>query len=148
MIKQFYLTHVKTFLFQTIQFSQTVLIKTTQFSIRMQFSSFGLIDRTLSGATTPGQSGHGSDGNEGVLRIPLSSSITGASPSDCLASYQDTRWGRGVIPLQRGSRCILQSQLIRLDFVLLILELLNIEIYILGEYEYLIFYWISFFLSL
>ena len=31
---------------------------------------------TLSSATTPGQSGPGSDGNEGVLRI------TGASPSD------------------------------------------------------------------
>ena len=27
------------------------------------------IDRALSGATTPGESGPGSDGNEGVLRI-------------------------------------------------------------------------------
>ena len=36
----------------------------------MQFSSIWAIDWTLSGATTPGQSGHGSDGNEGVLRIP------------------------------------------------------------------------------
>ena len=40
----------------------------------------------LSGATTPGQSGPGSDGNEGVLRIPQSSSIAGTSPSDCLGS--------------------------------------------------------------
>ena len=31
--------------------------------------------------------------NEGILHIPLSCSITGASPSDCLVSYQDTRWG-------------------------------------------------------
>ena len=38
-------------------------------------------------ATTPGQSELGSDGNEGVLRIPQSSSITEASPSDCLVSY-------------------------------------------------------------
>ena len=45
------------------------------------------IDRTLLGATTLGQSGPGSDGHEGVLRIPQSSSITGASPSDCLVSY-------------------------------------------------------------
>ena len=30
----------------------------------------------LSGATTPGQSGPGSDGNEGVLHIPQSSNIT------------------------------------------------------------------------
>ena len=42
--------------------------------------------KTLSGATTPGQSEAGSDGNEGVLRIPQSSSITGTWPSDCLVS--------------------------------------------------------------
>ena len=64
----------------------------------------------LSGATTPGQSGPGSDGNEGVLRIPQSSSIAGTSPSDCLVSYQDTRWGGGLTPLQRSSQCILQPQ--------------------------------------
>ena len=39
------------------------------------------------GATTPGQSGPGSNGNEVVLRIPQSSTVTGASPSDCLVSY-------------------------------------------------------------
>ena len=42
---------------------------------------------TLSSATTPHQSGPGSDGNKGALNIPQSSSITGASPSDCLVSY-------------------------------------------------------------
>ena len=51
-----------------------------------------------SGATTPGQSGPGSNGNEGVLRIPQSSSTAGTSPSDCLVSYQDTRWGEGSYP--------------------------------------------------
>ena len=44
------------------------------------------MDRALSGATTPGQSGPGIDGNEGVLHIPQSSSIAGTSPSDCLVS--------------------------------------------------------------
>ena len=39
------------------------------------------------GATTPGRSGPGSDGNKGVLGIPQSTRITGASPSDCLVSY-------------------------------------------------------------
>ena len=34
-----------------------------------------------------GQGGPGSDGNEGALSIPQSSSITGASTSDCLVSY-------------------------------------------------------------
>ena len=37
------------------------------------------------------QSEPGSDGNEGVLRIPQS--ITGASPSDCLVSYQEHSLG-------------------------------------------------------
>ena len=100
----------KTFLFQAIQFSQTVLIKTIQFSISIvfvhtqlhvktvlfqadqfststHFSSFWSIDRTLLGATTPGQSAPRSDGNEGVLHIPQRSSITGTLPSDCLVSY-------------------------------------------------------------
>ena len=44
---------------------------------------------TLSGTTTPGQSGPGSDDNKGVLCIPQSSSITGTSPLDC--HIQDTR---------------------------------------------------------
>ena len=45
------------------------------------------VDKTLPGATTLGQSGAGSNGNEVVLHIPQSSSITGASPSVCLVSY-------------------------------------------------------------
>ena len=36
----------------------------------MQFISIWPIDMTISGATTPGQSEPGSDGNEGVLCIP------------------------------------------------------------------------------
>ena len=52
--------------------------QTIQFNLSAQFSSIWTIDRTLSGATTPGQSGPGSDGNEGVLHIPQSSSITGS----------------------------------------------------------------------
>ena len=67
--------------------SKIVLFQTIQFSISTQFSSIWPIDRTLPGATTPGQSGPGSDGNQGVLCIPQSSSITGTSPSDCLVSY-------------------------------------------------------------
>ena len=67
--------------------SKTVLFQSIQFSICTQFSSIWPIDRTLSGVTTPGQSGSGSDGNEGELCIPQSSSITGTSSSDCLVSY-------------------------------------------------------------
>ena len=43
---------------------------------------------TLPGATTPGQSGPGSDVNEEVLCIPESSNITGASQSNYLKSYE------------------------------------------------------------
>ena len=64
----------------------------------------------LSGATTPGQSGPGSDGNEGVLCIPQSPSITGTSSSDCLVSLPGHSLGGVLTPLQRCSRCILQSQ--------------------------------------
>ena len=66
----------------------------------------------LSGATSLCQSGLGSNGNEGILRIPQNSSITGTSPSDRLVSYNRTVvvGGGGIAPLQRSSRCILQSQ--------------------------------------
>ena len=113
----------KGFIFQAVQFSQTVLIQTIQFSISIvfvhtqlnvktvlfrviqfsistHFSSIWPVDRTLSGATTPSQSGAGSDGNEGVLRIPQSSSISGTSPSICLVSYPGHSLGV-VLPLCR-----------------------------------------------
>ena len=97
----------KTVLFETIQFSmqkqfhfkqfslalvrslnaKTFLFQAVQFRISTQFSSICLIDTTLSDATTPGQSRPGSDGNERVLCIPRSSSITGISSSNCLVSY-------------------------------------------------------------
>ena len=49
-------------------------------------SSIWPTDRTLSGASTPGQSEPGCNGNKGVLHIPQSSR-TVASSSDCLVSY-------------------------------------------------------------
>ena len=59
----------------------------------------------LSGATTPGQNRPGSIGNEGVFRIPQSSSITGTSPSDCLVSYPG-HW------LEKGSYSSAEVQLV------------------------------------
>ena len=59
---------------------------------------------TLSGATTPVQSEPGSDCIEGILHISQSSSITGASSSECLMSYQRHSFGRGVsCPLCRDA---------------------------------------------
>ena len=60
--------------------SKTVLFQAIKFSTSTQFSSIWPIDKTLSGATTPGQNWPGSNGNKGVLRIPQSSSITTTSP--------------------------------------------------------------------
>ena len=80
-----------------------VLFQTIQFSKSSEFSSIWPIDRNLSGATTPGQSRFGSGGNEGILCIPQSSSITGNLPSDCLVSYPG-------YSLQRSSRYIQQPQ--------------------------------------
>ena len=77
--KQLYLKsvqlNIKSYVFQTIQFS-----------VSTPFSSIWPIGKTLSGATTPGQSGPGSDGNEGVVRIPQSLCIIRVSPSNCLVS--------------------------------------------------------------
>ena len=69
----------------------------------MSNSSIWPLDRTLSGASTPDDRGPGSDGNEWVLRIPQSSSITGASPLDCLVSYPGRSLGGGVLRLCRDA---------------------------------------------
>ena len=66
---------------------KTALSQTIQLRIRTQFSSIWHIDRTLSGATTPGKSGPGNDGNKGIIRIYQSSHITEASPPNSLVSY-------------------------------------------------------------
>ena len=66
----------------------------------MRFSSIWPIYWTLSGATTLSQSGPVSNSNEGVLRIPRSSNITGTSPSDCLVSYPGHPLG-GILILFR-----------------------------------------------
>ena len=109
MSKQFYFKHFSLALVHSLNI-KTVLFQVTQLSISTHFSYIWPIDRTLFGATTPSQSRPGSDGSEGLLHIPESSSITWASPSDCLESYQDTR-RKGVLPLCRGAgRCILRPQ--------------------------------------
>ena len=61
------------------------------------------IDRALSGATTPDQSGLGSYGIEGVLHI-LQTSKTGALPSNGLMLYLGhSLGGEGVLPLSRDA---------------------------------------------
>ena len=77
--------------------SKTVLFQTIRFSISTLLSSIWPIDRTLSGATTLGQSGSESDGNKEVLCIPQSSSITGASSSfSVIFRTLVSGWGVGL----------------------------------------------------
>ncbi len=79
--------HCSLFNTKSILLHKTVLFQIVQFSISILFNSIYPINRTLSGATIPDQSGPGSDGNEGVLSIPQRPSITGTSTLDCLVSY-------------------------------------------------------------
>ena len=72
---------------KSIFMQKTVLFQSIQFSISTQLNSIWPIDRTLSGVTTPSQSGPWDDCNKGLLRILPKSSITGTSPSDSLVSY-------------------------------------------------------------
>ena len=88
---------------------KTVPFQAIQSSIITQLSP---IDKTLSGATTLGQSGPGSDGNEGVLHIPQRSSITGTSPSDCSVWYLGHLLG-GILPLNWDTG----QDLVWLDFM-------------------------------
>ena len=81
----------------------TVLFQTIQLSISTQFSSIWPIDRILSGATTPDQSGPESDGNKEVLRIPQGFSINGTSPSDCLVSYPEHSLGESFPSIETQS---------------------------------------------
>ena len=76
------------------------LCQTIQFSISTPFTSIWLIDRSLSGTTTPGHSRPESDGNNGALLIPKSSCLTGTSSSDCLVSYPGNLLA-GVLPICR-----------------------------------------------
>ena len=82
---------------------KTVPFQTVHFSISTLFSSIWPIDRTLSGATTWGQSGPGSDGNKGVLCIPESSCITGAPLSDCFVSYPEHLTGKSYTSAEMQS---------------------------------------------
>ena len=79
---------------------------------------------TLSSATTPGLSGPGSDGNKRVLCIPQNSSITGASPSDCLVPYLGRSLGEYYLSAEKQQQqqdtnctatCLLPRKLFKLD---------------------------------
>ena len=80
-------------------------------NLKRQNNSILPIYRTLPGATTPGQSGPGSNDHEEVFHILLNSKA-GTSPSDSLMLYPGQLLGDGGFdPLQGCSWCILQSKL-------------------------------------
>ena len=75
----------------------------------MSNSSFWPIDKILSDATTPSQSGPKSDGIEGVLHIPQSCSFAGASQSECLELYPGHLLVDGVLSLCRDAVSVFYS---------------------------------------
>ena len=91
---------------------KTILYQVIKFSISTKSSFIWPIDRTLSGATTPGQSGPGSYGYEDELHILQNSSITQTLPSDFFCDISRTLivCREGFTPLQRCCWCILQLQ--------------------------------------
>ena len=64
---------------------------------------------TLTGSTSPGQSGPGSNGNEGVLHISKALSLEPYHHQRIL-NHVRTLVGGGLTLLQRCTRCILQPQ--------------------------------------
>ena len=73
-------------------------------SIIMQFSSIWPIPRIPSTVTPPGQSRPGSDDIEEVPGIPESTSITEATPSDCLGpGHSFFLWGGSYFSTEKKS---------------------------------------------
>ena len=76
----------------------------------MTNSSIWPIARTLSGATTPGQSGAGSTDKKGVLHIPQFYSIIRASESDCFVISKTLMSGSGGGgPFCKDAICVFYS---------------------------------------
>ena len=105
---------VKQFLFQTIQFNvntqlnvKTVLYQVIQLSINTQFSSIRPIERTLSGATTRGQSGSGADMAMKEYTTFLKAPALLEPRHHIVCHIHDTSYRRGLTPLQKCSWCIL-----------------------------------------
>ena len=72
--------------------------------------SIWFINMILSDATTPGKSGPGSNGNEGVLQIPQISRFP-KSRNQMVQCHIQGHSLEGLTTLQRCSRCILQCPL-------------------------------------
>ena len=80
-IYQIYMIHKHIFLITFLNKSEIFFA----YNLTFHFLGDRTLNRTLSGATTLGQSGPRSNGNEGVLHIPQIFEAT-ASPSDGLMS--------------------------------------------------------------
>ena len=77
----------------------------------MSNSSIWTRDWSQPAITTPSKSWPASDGNERILHIPQSSSVTGFSTLDFLMSCPEHSLGGGLNLLQKFSQCILLPQL-------------------------------------
>ena len=92
----------KTVLLQTIQFSTQKQFYFKQFSISTHFSSIWPIDMTLSGATTPAQSGPGSFGQwMRTLHFPKLQLYWSFTIRSFKVTYRTLIGGVCLMPLQR-----------------------------------------------
>ena len=71
---------------------KTALFQAIQFSISTQFSSIWSIYWTLSGATFPGKSEPGSDGNQGYYAFPKAPGLLEHLPEIVKCHIQESLW--------------------------------------------------------
>ena len=100
----------KTFLFQVIQFSQTVLIQTIQFSISMQLVLFNPAIGPYQVLPFQDRVDLGAMARKGYSTFPKAPASLEPHHQIVLCHIQNTHRGGGFTPLQRCSQSILQPQ--------------------------------------
>ena len=106
----------------------------------MSNSSIWLIDRTLSGATSPDQSALECNSNEVVLRIPPKLQYYWSLTIRLFDVISVTLVDRGLTLLQRCSQCILQHQPTELENLLVFLFRFARTVFSLQTYFHLFFF--------
>ena len=93
---------------------KSVLFQAIQISVSTQFCATWPRYKTLPGATTSGQTGTGIKSIKGYFLFPKALTLLECHHQIVYCHIQDTRWGGGLNPLHKCSRCIQQHQSIGL----------------------------------
>ena len=100
----------ETFLFQAIQFIQTILIQIIQFSISMQLVLFNPLIGPYQVLPFWAKVDLGAMAMKGCSAFTKAPASLEPQHQIISCHIQDTHWWWGLTPLQRCSRCILQPQ--------------------------------------